>query len=229
MAGVSDGSDERVSALKIALTIDAEQRSRPADPRNPERQLEVLAAEDVPAAYFVQGRWASAYPDLARRILDEGHLLGNHTYHHAPLSMMTDEGIRHSVLRAEEVIVERSGVSPRPWFRCPYGDGEDDPRVLAVLADVGYGNVGWDVDPKDWLPGRQDADVVAAVLRACAAFDDEVRVLLHSWPDVTVGALPGIIAGLRAAGGELVRLDELADPAAPSRVTEPDGADGGRG
>jgi peptidoglycan/xylan/chitin deacetylase (PgdA/CDA1 family) len=209
--------------MKVALTIDAEQPSRPADAANPRRQLDALAAEEVRATFFVQGRWASANPHLARRIAGDGHLLGNHTYHHVPLTLMTDEGIRHTVLRAEEVIVERTGVRLRPWFRCPYGDGEADGRVLDVLAGVGYENVGWDVDPGDWGPGRRPDDVVDAVLGACRGLEGDARVLLHSWPDATATALPAIIAGLRAAGAELVRLDELAAPAAPGRV----GADKG--
>ncbi len=208
--------------MKVALTIDAEQPSRPADAANPRRQLDALAAEDVRATFFVQGRWASASPYLAQRIADDGHLLGNHTYHHVPLTLMTDEGIRHTVLRAEEVIADHTGARLRPWFRCPYGDGEDDARVLVALEHVGYENVGWDVDPKDWRPGRLADDVVRAVIDGCRGFDADVRVLLHSWPDATAAALPGIIAGLRAAGAQLVRLDELADPAAPGRVEERD-------
>ncbi len=206
------------SAMRVALTIDAEQPSRPADGANPWRQLDALAAGRVRATFFVQGRWASACPDSARRIAREGHLLGNHTYHHVPLTLMTDDGIRHTVMRAEEVIVDCTGAPLRPWFRCPYGDGEDDVRVLGVLADVGYENVGWDVDPGDYRPGRRADDVVEAVLAGCDGVGGEARVLLHSWPDATAIALPRIIAALRAAGAELVRLDELAAPAARGRV-----------
>ena len=81
---------------------------------------------------------------------------------------MTDDGIRHTVTRADEVIVPRTGVATtRPWFRCPYGDGEHDARVLAVLADLGYRNVGWDVDPRDWRPDRTTDEIVAAVVAGC--------------------------------------------------------------
>jgi peptidoglycan/xylan/chitin deacetylase (PgdA/CDA1 family) len=196
--------------MRVALTIDTEQRSRPAGTDNPRRQLDVLAREGVRATCFVQGRWASAHPQLAKRIVDEGHLIGNHTYHHVPLTLMTDDGIRHTVTRADEVIVPRSGVTTtRPWFRCPYGDGEHDERVLAVLADLGYRNVGWDVDPCDWRPDRTTDDIVAAVVSGCRERGDDVRVLLHSWPDATLGALPLIIEDLRAAGVRFVTVDEL--------------------
>ena len=197
--------------MRVALTIDTEERSRPAGWDNPRRQLDVFAREGVRATFFVQGRWASSHPQLARRIADEGHLVGNHTYHHVPLTLMTDEGIRHTVTRADEVIVPRAGVpSTRPWFRCPYGDGEHDERVLAVLSDLGYRNVGWDVDPCDWRPDRTTDEIVAAVVAGCRELGDRARVLLHSWPDATIGALPLIIEDLRAAGAEFVTIGELA-------------------
>jgi peptidoglycan-N-acetylglucosamine deacetylase len=196
--------------VRVALTIDTEERSRPAGGDNPRRLFDVLSREHVRATCFVQGRWASSHPQLLRRIVDEGHLIGNHTYHHVPLTLMTDDGIRHTVTRADEVIGSGAGLATtRPWFRCPYGDGERDERVLAVLAGLGYRNVGWDVDPFDWRPDRTTGEVVAAVVAGCRERDGDVRVLLHSWPDATVDGLTPIIGELRAAGARFVTIDQL--------------------
>jgi peptidoglycan/xylan/chitin deacetylase (PgdA/CDA1 family) len=192
------------------LTIDTEQRGRPADPRNPRLLLDALAAAAAPASFFIQGRWAGAYPDLARRIATEGHLVGNHSYYHAPMNLLTDKGMRDSVTRAEEAIVATTGVDPRPWFRCPYGEGEDDPRVLAILDELGYRNITWDFETDDWQTGCDPGDLIETVVRGCREHGDGARVLLHSWPDATVAALPEMIVRLRAAGGELVRLDDFA-------------------
>ena len=200
--------------MRIALTIDTEQFSRPAHPGNAERSLDALAAAREHATFFVQGRWSSAFPELCRRIVGDGHLIGNHTYHHAPLTMMTDEGIRHTVTRAEDVIVPRAGAQLRPWFRCPYGDGENDERVLGILAELGYRNVQWDVDPHDWrngTDGRTADDIIETVVTGAVSHGDGARVLLHSWPDLTPLALPGIIARLRDAGARFVTLDELGE------------------
>lgn len=192
------------------MTIDTEQRGRPADPRNPRRLLDALAAAAAPASFFIQGRWAGAHADLARRIAAEGHLVGNHSYYHAPMDLLTDDGIRDSVTRAEEAIVAATGVDPRPWFRCPYGAGENDVRVLARLDELGYRNIPWDFETDDWQTGREPGELIETVVAGCREHGDGARVLLHSWPDATVAALPEMIVRLRAAGGELVRLDDFA-------------------
>ena len=207
---------------RVALTIDTELRGRPADDGNPGRLLDILAAQGAPATFFVQGRWAGAHPETARRIRDDGHLIGNHSYHHVPMDLLTNAGIRDSVTRAEDVIREVTGTDPRPWFRCPYGAGEDDPRVIGLLAELGYGNVTWDFETDDWADGRHADELVATVVAGCGACGDGARVLLHSWPDVTVTALPRIITRLREAGAELVCLDDLGAAAArPAHGQDP--------
>ena len=194
--------------MRVALTIDAEERGLAAA-GTAAAILDALAVQGVRASFFVQGRWARACPELARRIRDEGHLIGSHGYYHAPLDLLTDEGVRRTVERATQVILEVAGVDPRPWFRCPYGGGAGDPRVLALLEAMGYRDVGWDVDPGDWADGRCAQDVLTAVVDGCVAHGDGARVLLHSWPGVTAAALPQVIAALRSARVGFIGLDEL--------------------
>jgi peptidoglycan/xylan/chitin deacetylase (PgdA/CDA1 family) len=194
--------------MRVALTIDAEHPDRPADPDTPLRMLDLLAAEDVRATVFVQGRWAAARPDLARRLGRDGHVVGNHSLSHAPMHHLTDEGITHAVREAETAIRKLTGIDPRPWFRCPYGEGADDPRVLAALDELGYRHIGWDVDPEDW-DAETAADVADASVTGCLEHGDGARVLLHVWPSVTLEALPAIISRLRSEGTELVGVDAL--------------------
>jgi peptidoglycan-N-acetylglucosamine deacetylase len=208
--------------VRVALTIDTELRGRPADDGNPGRLLDILAAESAPATFFVQGRWAGANRELACRIRDDGHLIGNHSYYHVAMDLLTDAGIHDSVARAEEVIRAVTGSDPRPWFRCPYGAGEDDLRVLGLLTELGYTNVTWDFETDDWADGRDADELIGTIVAGCGACGDGARVLLHSWPDVTVTALPRIIARLRDAGAELVRLDDLGAAAArPAHGEDP--------
>jgi peptidoglycan/xylan/chitin deacetylase (PgdA/CDA1 family) len=199
-----------VSRFRVALTIDSEHPDHPAAAANPGLMLDALSHAGARVSFFIEGRWAAANPGLARHIAREGHLIGNHSHSHAPMDMLTDEGIRDSVGKAELAIQAACGASPRPWFRCPYGQGEDDPRVLKVLDDIGYRNVGWDVDHKDWQPGRTAAELVDSVVDSVVSHGDGAVVLLHLWPDATLEAMPTLISRLRDAGADPVGLDELA-------------------
>jgi peptidoglycan-N-acetylglucosamine deacetylase len=202
----------RASAYRVALTIDAENPSYPSSPGNCQRLLDVLGAEHVFATFFVQGRWAAAHPECARRIAEEGHLVGSHSNWHSPMTGLTVQGMRAAVQAAETTIIATTHVSPRPWFRCPYGSGHDDPRVLATLSELGYQSIPWDIAAGDWLPEADAGELVKTVARGCLAHGDGARVLLHSWPDVTLAALPKLLTRLRASGAQLVRLDALSEP-----------------
>jgi len=199
-----------MSSPRIALTFDTEHWSHPSTADVQERILDVLAAACVRATFFVQGRWATAYPGCANRIAAAGHLVGNHSHHHAPMDSLTDVGIESDVLKAQAAIVETTGVDPRPWFRCPFGYGHDDPRVLAALERAGYRNIHWDVEPDDWKPERTPADLERLVIDGALQHGDGAVVLLHSWPPATIAALPAILAGLADAGARPVGLDEVA-------------------
>lgn len=199
-----------MSEGRVALTFDTEHWDRPSTPDVQERVLDALGAAGVTTTFFIQGRWAQAYPGTARRIAEAGHLIGNHSHHHAPIDLLTDEGIQRDLRDAEQAIVEATGVDPRPWFRCPFGDGHDDPRVLAALERSGYRDQHWDVDPTDWRPERTPAQVRQLVVDGALARGDGAVVLLHSWPPATAAALPGILDDLAAAGVRPVRLDEVA-------------------
>jgi len=194
----------------VALTFDAEHPSRPHAAPDTDRRIQAALEEaGAPATFFLQGRWATAHPDRARAIATGGHLVGNHSHYHASFPLLTEEGLRSDLARAEEAIVEATGVDPRPWFRFPFGDGEDMPDITERLSSVGYRHVGWHVDPNDWEPARSAGDVERSVVDGVLARGDGAIVLLHAWPRTTADALPGILAALEAEGARFERLDAL--------------------
>jgi peptidoglycan/xylan/chitin deacetylase (PgdA/CDA1 family) len=196
-------------SIRVAVTIDTEHPDHPAAPGNLEAQLDALERAQARASFFLQGRWAASHPGLARCIAEAGHAIGNHSKSHAPMDMLSDEGIAASLSEAEQMIEQASGVNPRPWFRCPYGDGGDDPRVLAAIERAGYRHIGWDVDTNDWEPGRSPADLIVTVLDGVSRHGDGAIVLMHSWPDVTAAVLAELVARLRGQDARLVGVDEL--------------------
>ena len=193
---------------RVALTFDLEHPDRPARAGATDRLLDVLDGLDVPATLFLQGRWAEAYPDTARRIGSSGHLVGNHSHYHARMPLLTDAGIGEDLQAAAAAIGEFAGADPRPWFRLPFGAGVDDSRVLAAIADAGYRDVGWDVDGQDWQVGRVPAELETDIVTGATRHGDGAIVLLHGWPDPTAEALPRIVTRLRDAGAAFVRIDE---------------------
>ena len=198
--------------LRVALTFDAEHPDRPwCPPGNVERILDTLAEAEAPATFFVQGRWAESQPLTARRIADAGHLIGHHSHYHARMPLLHDDGLRSEVLDAQSVIQRTTGVDPRPWFRCPFGAGSDDQRVLGVLDGLGYRNVHWHVQLDDWEPWRTGDAIAGDAIRGAVDHGDGAVVLLHTWPGGTADGLGSIVAGLRDAGATFVKIDELED------------------
>lgn len=195
--------------FRVALTFDAEHPDRPARAGTAEALIAALERRQVRATFFVQGRWAEAYPEVARAIATGGHLVGHHSHYHVRLPLLTDAGIAEDLRDGAAEIEAATGVNPAPWFRCPFGAGADDPRVLAAIEDAGYRHVGWHIAADDWEPARSADDVADAVVNGARSQGDGAVVLLHTWPLATFGAIDRILDGLQDAGAELCRVDEL--------------------
>jgi peptidoglycan/xylan/chitin deacetylase (PgdA/CDA1 family) len=130
-------------------------------------------------------------------------------------------GFAADVRAAERAIVRFVGVDPHPWFRMPFGSGADQPLLLARLAALGYRNVGWHVTGDDWHRRRSGRGVADSVVAGAVAHGDGAVVLLHTWPDATAAAMPSMVQRLRAAGAELVRVDQLEAEPGLTPVGEP--------
>jgi len=199
----------------LALTFDDG-----PDPRWTPDILDILKRENVPATFFIIGKNGQAYPDLVRRIADEGHEIGNHSFTHPnlgeiPLSLTELE--LNATQRLIESLVGRSTVLFRPPY---FGDAEADrPQEVepAIVAqNLGYIMVGVRIDPDDWqLPVTADQIVKRTMDRALDS-NPETRgevILLHDSGgnrEATVEALPRLIHEARAHGFQFVPVSELA-------------------
>ena len=199
----------------LALTFDDG-----PDPRWTPQILDILKREQVPATFFIIGKNGQAYPDLVRRIVDEGHEIGNHSFTHPnlgeiPLSLTELE--LNATQRLIESEVGRSTVLLRPPY---FGDAEaDKPQEVEpalVAQNLGYIIVGVRIDPNDWqLPVTADQIVNRTIERATDT-NPETRgevILLHdSGGDrsATIEALPRLIHDLKARGFRFVQTSDLA-------------------
>lgn len=189
----------------IALTFD--------DGPSPDtvQVLDILARYHVKATFFVVGENVERNPDLARRIVAEGHIIGNHSYSH-PLwaAIETPRQMARELNRAAKAIETATGISPI-LFRPPHG--WRSPWMVGLAHREGYVVVTWSVSPNDWQ--RPSSQVIAK--RVLQQAHPGAIILLHdgletrSDPSMqnTVTALPVIIETLQARGYRFVTVPEL--------------------
>ncbi len=208
----------------IALTFDDG-----PDPVWTPRILDILKQENVPASFFIIGQNGQANPGLVRRIVDEGHDIGNHTFTHPNLGEIPGR-ITQLELTATQRLIESLTDRSTVLFRPPYfGDAEpqtpDQVEPVVEAKNLGYITVGLHIDPDDWaLPGADE--IVKRTISGALETDPDARgqvVLLHDGGGdrrQTVEALPEIIRQLRAKGFRFVTVSQLAgltrDQAMPS-------------
>lgn len=185
---------------EVALTFDAG-----SDVGAAAEILDLLAAEGIRASFGMSGTWAQANPALVQRMVDEGHVLINHTQTHPYMTDLTREQRLAELAAADAAVSAITGRTMAPFFRPPFGD--QDASVLADIARAGYRwSIMWTVDSLGWK-GLAPADVAARVL---AAADDGAIVLMHVGSQSTdIDALPAIVDGLRAEGYAFVTVAAL--------------------
>lgn len=171
-------------------------------PGTTERLLDTLKRKGVHASFFVVGQNANAYPEILRRIRDEGHTIGNHSYSHPDMARQTDGTIAAQMDKTDAALTEQGGITPR-WMRPPYGSY--DSRVAAAAGARGMALAVWDVDTADW----QHRNTATTCQRAVASAHEGAIILMHDIHEPTVAAAECVIDGLRAKGLKPVGLHEM--------------------
>ena len=169
------------------------------------RVLDVLRAFRAHATFFVIGRQVGQYPGFVREVVDEGDEVGNHTYTHADLLYLSDDGIKAQLEETQHAVKVAAGVTP-VWFRPP--EGAVDSRVAAVAASLDLHTVLWSVDPRDWSrPGTG-----AIVQNVLAGVRPGSIILLHDGGgdrSETLAALPVILRTLQAQHFQVLTVSQL--------------------
>jgi peptidoglycan/xylan/chitin deacetylase (PgdA/CDA1 family) len=174
--------------------------------------LATLRAHDVPASFFVTGRFVTANPGPTRQMAAVGPV-GNHTWSHPDLTTLGNSAIDRELTSTRSLILKTTGRDPRPFFRFPYG--AYDSRVLTQVHARGYGGVGWTTDSLGWKGTSGGMTVDKVVARVLAGRVPGQIVLMHlgANPDdgttLDAAALPRIITGLRDRGYTFTTLTAL--------------------
>src|SRR5438309_838084 len=192
---------------QVAITFDDG-----PDPRWTPKILDILKAASVKAAFFLVGVNAERYPSLVRRIVNEGHEIGNHTYYHPNLALCWPEHIRLE-LNATQLLLETITGRATTLFRPPYAADTSPSQLseltpLQIAEDLNYLVVLEGIDPQDWA--KPGGDII--LQRVKQQRRDGSIVLLHDAGgdrSQTVEALPRILEWLHTRGDTVVPLSTL--------------------
>ena len=184
----------------IALTFDDGPH-----PEQTDRILDILKKYNVKATFFVIGENVNLYPEIVEREIEEGHEVGNHTFHHRRISKMTECQLTNAILESESAVYEICEYNTTA-FRPPEGYCND--KVSKIAKKLGYNVILWKIDTYDWKGTA--ADIIAdKVLKSIKNGD---IVLMHDYisgRSNTAAALEILIPKLINEGYELVTVDEL--------------------
>ena len=161
--------------------------------------LNTLDKYNVKATFFLIGENAENTPELVKRESEEGHLVGNHTYHHVEITRVPDETAKEEILMTNEVITGITGEEVS-YMRPPFGAWQ---KKLEWELDVMP--VMWTIDPLDWATNNEDEIVNKVVTQA----KENDIILLHDCYESSVNAALRIVDILQKEGFEFVTVDEL--------------------
>ncbi len=194
---------------EIAITFD-DGPSRTETPR----LLDMLAKRNIKATFYVLGQRVRDNPAIARRIVEEGHEIANHSWDHPNLSKLSEAAVRRQLQQTRDAVYAATGVRTKT-FRPPYGAFTESQRQWA-FREFGYKTILWSVDPLDWK--RPGSGVITQ--RILAGTQAGGIVLAHDIHKMTVDAMPATLDGLKAKGFRFVTVAELLDMEKP-RPTPP--------
>jgi peptidoglycan/xylan/chitin deacetylase (PgdA/CDA1 family) len=181
----------------VALTFDDG-----TNPDNTRQILGILEREHVNATFFPTGRAMERFPDVWQAVAKAGYPIGNHTYGHARLAGKCFLDQRRDLLRAS-LVFRTLGIRPQPLMRPPY-ELWDDATPAAATAEGMSAVVLWNIDTRDW-----EGASAAAIRRSALSGGKGAIILMHTFPEATAAALPGIIKGFRDRGFRFATIGEI--------------------
>jgi len=189
-----------IHSRQIALTYD----SGGIDRGGTARVLDVLKEHGVRATFFLTGEWVEGHPKLSRRIVHDGHEVGNHSYDHPDMTRLSLEDIRSQICEAEASIYRVTGEAGIPLFRLPFG--AYNKQVLEILGDMGFDySVHWSIGTLGWHQKAAEFIVNRILKKVMKGDIIHMQVLGQG----TADALELLIPELKQQGYELVTVGSM--------------------
>ena len=169
--------------------------------------LDTLKKHQAPAAFFVVGNMVQSAPDLVRRMAEEGHIVGNHTFHHPDMSAIADqEAFRKELDSLAELYEETTGYPLSHYYRPP--QGKYSIENLRQAQALGYQTIFWSLAYVDWYQDNQPTKE-AAFAKLLPRIHNGAIVLLHSTSRTNADILDELLSRWEDMGFRFASLDEL--------------------
>lgn len=195
--GISMGSKD---SNKVYLTFDCGYEAGYT-----EAILDVLAETNVKATFFITAHYLNTASDIVKRMIEEGHIVGNHTVNHKCLPNISDEEIKDEVMKLHNAVYEKFGYE-MIYFRPPKGEFSE--RVIKIVKDLGYTTVMWSSAYDDWDTNKQGREeygkkkIVDNIHNGCV-------LLLHATSQDNSKILKDVIEQIKNMGYEFKNIDEF--------------------
>ena len=181
----------------IALSFD----DGPAELTN--TVLDILKANQAEAAFFLIGKKIPGNDALLKRMVQEGHIIGNHSFSHHPLFDLFSSGKMLNDMTAMNQLVKNiTGLTPR-FFRPPYG--VTNPNLKKAVMSGGFISIGWSIRSYDTVI-KNPRRLVSKIL---SGLKPGAILLLHDTSETTVAILPELLKAIQQKGFQIVRLDKM--------------------
>ena len=169
--------------------------------------LDTLKKHDVPAAFFLVGNYLEKNPDLVRRMVDEGHTVGNHTMHHYDMAKISDPAaFQKELTDLEDLYKEVTGQEMAKFYRPP--QGTYSPENLKIAKELGYTTVFWSLAYVDWNNDSQPTRE-QAFAKLLPRVHNGAVILLHSTSQTNAQILDELLTHYKTMGYRFAPLTEL--------------------
>lgn len=192
----------------IAITFDDG-----PDPVITDKVLNILKDKNAKATFYLVGANAAKYPEIVKRIVKEGHQIGNHSYSHAGLSNLKDQAIKDEIQETQNILKQITGEYPKfirtPFNDSPYHSVEGDVRIAKIAQNLGLIVSEFDTDPRDWQIDKTAQEIIAQ-----STTNANSQLLLHDAGKLEekqafLKALPEILDYFKSKNIEMVTTNVL--------------------
>lgn len=167
--------------------------------------LNILKENDVKATFFITAHYLNTQPELVKQMIDEGHIVGNHTVNHKSMPDLTEEKIKSEIMELHASIYEKFNYEMK-YIRPPKGEYSEE--TLAVIKSLGYKTVMWSFAYEDWNEEKQP-DGEKAKTKILSNLHNGEIMLLHGNSKTNTNILDAIIKETKSMGYEFKSLDDF--------------------